>query len=122
MIKTFRDLRVWQKAHKLVLEIYKITKTFPKEERYSLATQLRRSAASIPSNIAEGFKRKSRKEYARFLNISDGSLEETKYHIILAKDLGYIEEDNFNRLMEICDEVGRMLYGFYKKLTAQSAY
>ncbi len=73
MIKTFRDLRVWQSAHSLVLEIYKITKHFPDEERYGLISQLRRSASSIPTNIVEGFKRKSKKDYAHFINIADAS-------------------------------------------------
>jgi len=117
MIKTFRDLNVWQKAHNLVLKVYKITKKFPEEEKYGLVGQLRRSAASIPTNIVEGFKRKSKKDYAHFINIADSSLEETKYHIILANDLGYIKEDTFDELMELCDEVGRMLFGFHKKLT-----
>ena len=117
MIKTFRDLNVWQKAHNLVLEIYKITRDFPKEERYGLVSQLRRSAASTPTNIVEGFKRKSKKDYAHFINVADGSLEETKYHIILANDLGYVKESEFGKLMELCDEIGRMLYGFHKRLT-----
>ncbi len=117
MIKTFRDLKVWEKAHNLVLNIYKTTRHFPREEKYGLVTQLRRAAVSIPTNIVEGFKRKSKREYAYFINIADGSLEETKYHIILAKDLGYIKEDKFNKLMELCDEIGKMLFGFHKKLT-----
>ena len=117
MIKTFRDLNVWQKAHNLVLQIYKITKDFPKEEKYGLVSNFRRSAASIPTNIVEGFKRKSKKEYAYFISIADGSLEETKYHILLAKDLGYIKEEDFNNLNDMCDEIGRMLYGFHKRLT-----
>lgn len=117
MIKTFRDLNVWQKAHKLVLNIYRITKDFPKEEKYGLVSQLRRSAASVPTNIVEGFKRKSKTDYAHFINIADSSLEETKYHLILAKDLGYISDKDLEDLSNMCDEVGRMLYSFYKKLT-----
>ena len=116
MIKTFRDLNVWQKAHNLVLAIYKITKDFPADEKYGLVMQLRRSAASIPTNIVEGFKRKSKKDYAHFINIADSSLEETKYHIILAKDLEYLKEEDFNKLNDICDEIGEMLHGFYKSL------
>jgi four helix bundle protein len=116
MIKTFRDLKVWQKAHNLALNIYKITKEFPKEEKYGLVAQLRRSVASIPTNIVEGFKRKSKTDYAHFINIADSSLEETKYHLILANDLGYIKEENFNRLNNMCDEIGKMLYSFHKKL------
>lgn len=117
MIKTFRDLNVWQKAHNLVLEIYRVTNNFPKEEKYGLVIQLRRSAASIPTNIVEGFKRKSKRDYAHFINIADGSLEETKYHIILAKDLGYVKEKEFIKLNNFCDEIGKMLYGLHKKLT-----
>jgi len=117
MIKTFRDLKVWSKAHELVLEMYKISKDFPREERYGLVAQLRRSASSIPTNIVEGFKRKSKKDYAHFINIADGSSEETKYHIILAKNLGYIKENDFEILNGSCDEIGKMLYSFHKKLT-----
>ncbi|MFC1674568.1 four helix bundle protein [Candidatus Omnitrophota bacterium] len=117
MIKTFRDLKVWQKAHGLVLEIYKVTKDFPREERFGLVANIRRSAASIPTNVVEGFKRKSKKEYAYFISIADGSLEETKYHILLAKDLGYLKEGDSKNLNEMCDEIGRMLFGFQKKLT-----
>lgn len=87
-MKTFRDLKVWQTPHKLVLEIYKITKNFPKEEKFGLIPQIRRSASSIPTNIVEGFKRRSDKEYGYFLNIADSSVEESKYHLILAHDLG----------------------------------
>lgn len=117
MIKTFKDLNVWQKAHQLVLKIYKITQYFPAEEKYVLVSQIRRYAASIPTNIVEGFKRKSKKDYAHFINMADTSLEETKYHIILSKDLGYIKDDDFNVLGGLCDEIGKMLYRFYEKLT-----
>lgn len=115
-MKTFRDLKVWEKAHKLVLEIYKITKEFPREERFGLISQLRRSASSIPTNIVEGFKRKGNRDYAHFLNLADASLEETKYHIILSKDLGYIKTEEFNKVNDMCDEVGKMLYGLQKNL------
>ena len=80
MAHTFRDIKVWEKAHKLVLEIYKITGKFPSHEKYGLTAQIRRSAASVPTNIAEGYKRKSDKDFLHFLNIADSSLEETKYH------------------------------------------
>ncbi|RLF34767.1 MAG: four helix bundle protein, partial [Thermoplasmata archaeon] len=89
-MKTFKELKVWQKAHQLVLEIYKITRSFPKEERFGLVIQIRRSVSSIPTNIVEGFKRKSKKDFAHFLNIAESSLEETKYHLLLAHDLKYI--------------------------------
>jgi len=116
MVKTFRDLRVWQKAHELVLKVYKFTKGFPTDEKYGLVSQLRRSAASVPTNIVEGFKRSSKKEYAHYINIADSSLEETKYHIILSADLGYLSQDQIAELTDSCDQVGRMLYAFYKKL------
>lgn len=116
IIKTFRDLRMWEKAHQLVLEVYQATKSFPIEEKYGLVSQLRRSSASIPTNIAEGFKRKSKKDYAHFINIADGSLEETKYLLILTNDLGYLQSDDFDRLNQLSDEIGKMLYRFHNKL------
>ena len=116
MAKTFRDLTVWQRAHSLVIGLYKVTRNFPAEEKYILVPQMRRSVSSIAMNIVEGFKRKSRKDYAHFINIADTSLEETKYQIMLAYDLGYIGQADFEKLNQICDEVGKMLCGFYKKL------
>jgi len=87
--RTFRELIVWQKAHQFVLEIYRYTRSFPKEEIYSLSSQFRRAAVSTPANIAEGFKKRSKSDKARFMNISQGSLEECRYYLILAEDLGY---------------------------------
>ena len=87
--RTFRDLIVWRKAHELVLTIYRFTRDFPKEERYGLSSQFRRAAISVPANVAEGFKKRSRSDKARFMNISQGSLEECRYYLILAEDLGY---------------------------------
>lgn len=115
---TFREIKVWQKAHELVIEIYKITKEFPNSEKYGLVTQLRRSAASIATNIVEGYKRRSSKDFAHFLNMADASLEETKYHLLLACDLKYLGNDIYEQLLIKADEVGRMLFGFQKKLTA----
>ena len=114
-MKTFQDLLVWQKAHKLVLEIYKITREFPRDEKFGIVAQIRRSVSSIPSNIVEGLKRKSRKDFAHFLNIADASLEETKYHLILARDLEYLSQMDYKRLNELSDEIGRMLCGLQKK-------
>ena len=116
MAHTFKNIKVWQKAHKLVLEIYKLTNAFPVSERYGLTSQLRRSATSIATNIVEGYKRRSDKEFAYFLSISDGSLEETKYHLLLSSDLKYIDEHDYNHLIAVADEVGRMLYGLQKSL------
>lgn len=87
--QTFRDLVVWQKAHEFVLCIYKMTAKFPKEERFCLTSQFRRAATSVAANIAEGFSRKSNAEKVRFYNVSEGSLEECRYYIILCKDLEY---------------------------------
>lgn len=119
-MKTFKELKVWQKAHKLVLEIYAVTKCFPKEEKFRLTSQIIRSVTSIPTNIVEGFKRRGIKDQLHFLNLSDSSLEETKYHIILSRDLGYLKEDDFKRLNELCDEIGRMLYGLNKSINERS--
>jgi len=118
MAYTFRDIKVWQKAHELVLEIYKVTKEFPVEEKYGLTAQLRRSAASVATNIVEGYKRRSDKDFAHFLNMADSSLEETKYHVLLAHDLQYVRKDDYERLSVSADEVGRMLYGFQKTLSS----
>lgn len=115
-VKTFRDLKVWQKSHSLVLEIYKLTEDLPVEEKYGLASQIKRSAVSIPSNIVEGFKRKSKKEFFYFLTIADSSLEETKYHLLLAKDLGFLRQNNIERIETLCDEIGKMLYGLKSSL------
>ena len=114
-IRSFQDLQVWQKGHSLVLIIYKKTKYFPDEERFGLVNQVRRSAASICANIAEGGK-KSTKEFSRFLEIADGSLEETKYHLILSRDLGYIDSQSYSQLASLCDEIGRMLNALIKSL------
>ncbi|OGL38305.1 MAG: hypothetical protein A2042_08610 [Candidatus Schekmanbacteria bacterium GWA2_38_11] len=116
MSYTFKNIKVWQKAHELVLEIYKVTKTFPSSEKYGLTPQLRRSVASVATNIVEGYKRRSDKDFAHFLNIADGSLEETKYHMLLANDLKYMDKKDYEHLSILADEVGRMLSAFQKKL------
>src|SRR6266853_3341718 len=104
--QTFRDLVVWQKAHQFVLDSYKLSKSFPREEIYGLTSQFRRAAVSIAANIAEGFKKKGVADKARFLNIAQGSLEECRYYIILAKDLGY--GDNPELLPQL-EEVSKLL-------------
>ena len=87
--RSFKDLIVWQKAHKFVLDVYNYTKAFPQDEIYGLTSQFRRAAVSIAANIAEGFKRTGKKEKLRFYNISQSSLEECRYYLILARDLNY---------------------------------
>jgi four helix bundle protein len=106
--RNFQDLLVWQKAHALVLAVYKMTGKFPHAERYGLTSQLRRSIVSVPANIAEGFKKKGQQDKARFLNIAQGSLEESRYYFILIKDLGYA--DSAQELLQL-EEVSRMLDG-----------
>lgn len=114
-INNFLDLTVWNKAHQLTLEIYQASKSFPPEELYGLVAQIRRSAVSICANIAEGHK-KPTKDYARFLQIANGSLEETRYHLILCRDLKYISTLNYETLMSKVDEVGKMINGLKRKL------
>ena len=114
-INTFKDLRVWSKGHDLVLEIYKLTKFFPDEERFGLVSQIRRSAISICANISEGYK-KSTKEFIRYLEIAQGSLEETKYHLILSRDLNYCSIQDFDKLYNLSNDVGKMLSGLISKL------
>ena len=111
--KTFRDLEVWQKAHQIVLGAYALSQGFPKSEQYGLTSQFRRSVISIPANIAEGFKKKSRIEKARFMNIAQGSLEETRYYLILIRDLNY---GKTNQLMDQIDEISKMLEAYTKAI------
>ena len=107
--KSFQDLIVWQKAHAFVLQVYAATRCFPQEERYGLSSQFRRAAVSIPANIAEGFRKQSKQDKARFLNISEGSLEECRYYLILAHDLGHLDK---RQLWELTEEVGRLLNAY----------
>lgn len=118
MVKIFKftDLIVWQKSHKLVLDIYNITINFPKEELFVLVSQLRRAAISITSNIAEGFGRKSNKEKVQFYFVSLGSIYEVENQIIIARDLGYLEKEIFNKTIELLIEVQKMLYSLIKKI------
>ncbi|REJ76173.1 MAG: four helix bundle protein [Acidobacteria bacterium] len=109
--RSFEDLQVWQKAHKLVLEIYHLTDDFPRREIYSLTSQLRRAAVSVPANIAEGYRKSGTADKSRFFNIAQGSLEEVRYYLILSKDLQYGETD---RLRSKVDEVARMLFSYHR--------
>src|ERR1700740_1437292 len=104
--RTFQDLLVWQKAHGFVLEVYAFTAAFPKHETYGLSLQMRRAAVSIPANIAEGFRRRGKADKARFMNMAEGSVEECRYFLILAKDLGYGDVENLPGMLE---EVSRLL-------------
>lgn len=111
--KTFKDLIVWQKAHEFVLEVYNYTNDFLKSELYGLTSQFRRAAVSIAANIAEGFKKRGKRDKARFLNISQGSLEECRYYIILSKDLGYGKQ---SQLKQKIQEVSKLIDAYSKAI------
>ncbi|UCF88706.1 MAG: four helix bundle protein [bacterium] len=109
--KEFRDLILWQKAHSLVLVTYKLSRNFPKYELYGLTSQIRRASVSVPANIAEGFKKRTSAEKIRFLNISQSSLEEWRYFLLLAGDLGYGETRD---ILSKLEEVSKMLDSYIK--------
>ena len=115
-IYSYRDLEVWQKSRKLVSRIYKLTDTFPKNEQYGLASQLRRAAISVPSNIAEGKARRATKDYMRFLDIAYGSIAEVETQLFIACDLGYTTEKKIVSLLEDYAEIGRMINGLTSSL------
>lgn len=115
-IKSFKDLRIWQKGIQLVEDVYAVSRGFPKEEIYSLQSQLRRSAVSIPSNIAEGFARLHNKEYRNFLYIALGSCAELTTQIIIASRLKYIEKVKADTILSDIDEISKMTMSLIKKL------
>jgi four helix bundle protein len=115
--RNFQDLLVWQKAHELVLGVYRITAAFPKHEMFGLSSQMQRAAVSVPANIAEGFKRRGRADKARFLNIAQASLEECRYFLILTRDLGYAKTDT---ILALLDETSRFLDNYCHSLSSSS--
>ncbi len=115
-MKDFRDLTVWSKAHQLTLAAYKATAGFPKEELYGLTSQIRRSCASIPANIAEGCGKAGDVEFARYLQIAMGSASEVEYHLLLARDLGLLTDTGYSALNDEVTQVKRMLASLIKKL------
>jgi len=115
--KNFTDLTVWKKAHAFVLSAYRLSLSFPKSEIYGLTSQLRRAAVSIPANIAEGFKKRSSADKVRFMNIAQGSLEESRYYLILTNDLGYA---NTELLLLQLDEVGRILSAYSNAIKSKN--
>jgi four helix bundle protein len=114
----FRELKVWQKSHALVLKLYQLTKRFPADERFGLTSQLRRAAVSVPTNIAEGTKRLGKQDYARFLNIAEGSLSEAEYLLTLSCDLGYLQKQETTQPLSEISEIARMLYALRCKVEA----
>jgi four helix bundle protein len=116
--RSFRDLIVWQKAHEFVLRTYELIKQFPREERYCLIPQLRRAAVSIPANIAEGFKKRGIPDENRLFNVSQGSLEECRYYLILGDDLGY---GDCTALEPVLEEVSRLLVAYAKPVVRNNS-
>ena len=115
--RTFRDLRAWQKAHEFVLAVYRFTGQFPRQETYGLVSQMRRAAVSVPANIAEGFRKRGKGDKARFMNMAEGSLEESRYYLILAHDLGYGE---IKILMGLLEDVSRLLGAYARVILASN--
>jgi four helix bundle protein len=117
-VKDFHELKVWQKAHQLTLEVYQITATFPREELYGLTSQLRRACSSIAANLAEGCGRNGDAEFARFCSIAMGSASELEYHLLLARDLKLINPADYDQLTPRATELKRMLTALLQKLKA----
>jgi four helix bundle protein len=115
-IKSFKDLKIWQKGIEIVKDIYKLTKKFPREELYGLASQMRRSSVSLPSNIAEGFKRYHNKEYKQFLYIALGSSAELETQLIISEELKYINNEDAKGVYEKLDHLSRMITSLMRKL------
>jgi four helix bundle protein len=120
-MQRYTDLKVWERSHLLVLEVYRRTEGFPEKERFGLTAQLRRAATSVPANIAEGSRREGSQDFARFLNIAEGSLAETGYLLLLSRDLAYLEGDIAEKLLREVDEIGRMLYALRTKVERRGA-
>jgi four helix bundle protein len=118
-MRDYRDLQVWSKAHQLTLAVYKRTKGFPLDERFGLTSQIRRAAASIGANLAEGCGRRSDGEFGRFVQIAMGSAVELSYHLLLARDLGLLSPAEFAPLHSETDEISRMLSGLQSKLNTR---
>jgi four helix bundle protein len=119
-VQDFRNLKVWEKAHALTLDVYKASRSFPREEMYGLTSQMRRASVSIGSNIAEGTCRRGDVDFARFLQIAVGSASEVEYHLLLARDLNLLEASDYDRLSEEAVGVKRMLASLMQKLRADS--
>jgi four helix bundle protein len=117
-MQAFRNLKVWEKAHILTLDIYKSSRTFPREETYGLTSQMRRSSASIGANLAEGCCRKGDGDFGRFVQIAVGSASELEYHLLLARDLNLLKGPEYQRLAEATIEVKRMLTSLLHRLRA----
>src|SRR5579863_2785483 len=118
-MKDFRSMRVWEKAHLLVLDSYKVTNAFPKEEIFGLVSQIRRAAVSVAANIAEGCGKRGNGEFHRFLNIATGSASELEYHFLLSRDLQFLDQAGYERLQAAVVDVKRMLSSLIRKIEAE---
>ena len=116
MGQTFQNILAWQKAYDFVLDVYKYTKSFPESEKYGLISQFQRAAVSIIANIAEGYKKIGKADKLRFMNISQGSLEECRCYVILSRDLGYIDNEVYNILYSKIEETSKLLNGYCKAM------
>jgi four helix bundle protein len=119
-VGNFKKLAVWEKAHQLTLEVYKVTAFFPKDELYGLSSQMRRASSSIPANIAEGSGRGGSKEMAQFLRIAQGSAHELEYHLLLARDLNFINVESHSQFEQRVIEVQRMLAGLLSTVSSKN--
>lgn len=118
-MKDFRDLRVWEKAHRLTLDVYAITAAFPRYELYGLTSQIRRCAVSIGANIAEGCGKRGNNEFQRFLQIASGSASELDYHLLLANDLGFLAEQSYRQAAKELSELRKMLTALLQKVESE---
>jgi four helix bundle protein len=119
-MRNFKELQVWQKSHQMVIEVYRITKLFPSNERFGLTSQIRRSAASVPANTAEGCGRNGDRNFCRFLSIAAGSASETEYHLILVRDLRLPNENDYTNIDQQIKEIKNMLNSFMHKLIPEA--
>ena len=113
--KSFQELLVWQRAHQFVLDIYRLTSNFPREETYGLTAQMRRAVVAVPANIAEGFKKRGRLDKLRYLNIAEASLEEVRYYLLLSRDLSYAEDP---ALPPRAEDVARLLAAYGRSISS----
>ena len=119
MVKSYKDLQVWQKGMGIAADCYRLTKPFPSDERFGMTSQIRRSACPIPANIAEGYGRESRGDYIHFLRISQGSLNELETHLLLATKVEITQPKSTTPLLTLCDELGKMLRALIRSLQAK---
>lgn len=114
VVRDFTDIIAWQKSHELTLRMYRLTESFPKQELFGLVSQMRRNAVSIPSNIAEGFRRKTTADCMHFYTIAQGSLEELRYQLLLSRDLKYMHDNEYERVSALTTEVGKLINAWKK--------